>query len=170
VDVNRPAKDAYESEQAKVCYDAYHQAVRDACQDVKRKWGRGLLVDLHGQGARSDAVFAGNGYGRSVSALQKRFGEAAIRGPASIAGQLQERGYTVIIPERGASKEDRRYTGGFIVQTYGSHRGTSIDAMQLELGTRLRSPDNLDRTAADLAEAIAKFATEYLPRRSQPAD
>jgi hypothetical protein len=49
------------------------------------------------------------------------------------------------------------------VQTYGSHRATRIDAIQLEFGTRLRARDNVDRTAADVAAAIRVFAKEYLP-------
>jgi hypothetical protein len=53
--------------------------------------------------------------------------------------------------------------GGYIVQTYGSHRGRRIDAIQLEIGTKLRARANLERTATDLAEAIVVFAQEYLP-------
>ncbi len=49
------------------------------------------------------------------------------------------------------------------MQTYGSHRETGIDAIQLEIGTNLRKLAVLDRTAADLADAIAVFAKEYLP-------
>jgi hypothetical protein len=49
------------------------------------------------------------------------------------------------------------------VQTYGSHRATGIDAIQLEFGNRLRARDNADRTAADVAAAIRVFAREYLP-------
>jgi hypothetical protein len=62
--------------------------------------------------------------------------------------------------------------GGYIVQTYGSHRGRGIDAIQLEIGTKLRARANLERTATDLAEAIAVFAQEYLPlvKSSMPAE
>jgi N-formylglutamate amidohydrolase len=56
-----------------------------------------------------------------------------------------------------------RYSGGHTVQTYGSHRDSGIDAIQLEFGTRLRARDNVDRTAADVAAAIRVFAREYLP-------
>jgi len=53
------------------------------------------------------------------------------------------------------------------VQTYGSHRETGIDAIQLEIGTNLRKLAVLDRTAADLADAIAVFTREYLPLSKQ---
>ena len=77
-------------------------------------------------------------------------------------GQLEQKGYKVF-PPTDKSYEEKQYTGGYIVQTYGSHRETGIDAIQLEIGTNLRKLAVLDRTAADLADAIAVFAKEYLP-------
>lgn len=50
IDANRPAAGAYESEAAKPHYDAYHDALRDACGDVRGRWGSGILIDIHGQG------------------------------------------------------------------------------------------------------------------------
>jgi hypothetical protein len=58
---------------------------------------------------------------------------------------------------------EHRYTGGYTTQTHGSHRGSGIDAIQLEFGTDLRSRRNLARTANDLAHAVEIFAREYLP-------
>jgi N-formylglutamate amidohydrolase len=75
---------------------------------------------------------------------------------------LEGRGYQVLPSANNSYREDR-YVGGYTVQTYGSHRETGIDAIQLEIGMRLRARPNLERTAADLAEAIAVFAQEYLP-------
>ena len=92
----------------------------------------------------------------------QRFGGEAISGPKSISGQLRRMGYKVLPSTTGSYKEDR-YAGGFIVQTYGSSRGTSIDAIQLEFGAKLRQWSVLDRTAADLVHAITVFAREYLP-------
>jgi N-formylglutamate amidohydrolase len=81
-------------------------------------------------------------------------------------GQLAARGYKI---EPGASDDrERRYTGGYTTRTYGSHRGTRIDAIQLEFGTRLRARNNLARMASDLAEAIALFADAFLVRPEMP--
>jgi N-formylglutamate amidohydrolase len=68
-----------------------------------------------------------------------------------------------ILPGVAGDERERRYTGGYTTQTYGSHRGTKIDVMQLEFGAHLRARANLERTANDLAQAIQVFAREYLP-------
>jgi len=162
VDANRPKNGAYESAVASAYYDAYHHALDRACDQVRRDWGRGLLLDIHGQGAEEETIFRGTDNGKSVTDLEQRFGHEALTGEGSILGQLKLRGYKVA-PSVGANDEERRYTGGYTTRTYGSHRGTNIDAIQLELGTNLRSRANLDRTATDFAEGILVFARAYLP-------
>lgn len=159
IDVNRAEAEAFESPEARSYYEAYHRALRDAAARVKEVWGGGLLLDIHGQGAESDTIFRGTHNGRSVAALRRRFGAAALAGPKSILGQLAALGYRVA----PADDHETRYTGGYTTQTYGSHRGTAIDAIQLELGANLRRQANLERTASDLARAIEIFAREYLP-------
>ena len=162
VDANRPTAGAFESVQARPCYESYHRALRDACMAVRRDWGRGLLLDIHGQGAEVDVVYRGTNNGKTVMSLLDQFGEQAITGPASIFGHLEKKGYKVLPPVGYLSKEER-YTGGYIVQTYGSHQQTGIDAIQLEIGANLRRRSALDRTAADLADAIVIFTRKYLP-------
>ena len=159
---NRAPAAAYESPAAKLYYDGYHQALGEACRRVRQRWGHGLLLDLHGQGAEPETIFRGTDNGKSVSDLERRFGRGALTGGGSILGQLVLKGYK-IAPDGGANDLERKYSGGFTTRTYGSYRNTGIDAIQLELGTRLRQRANLKRTAADLAEAIAVFAKRYLP-------
>jgi N-formylglutamate amidohydrolase len=163
IDANRAPKDAYEADAAKPTYDAYHAALRKASQAVQEKWGRGLLVDLHGQGADAAAIFRGTNDGKSVTLLLDRFGRSALVGPKSILGVLAKQGYSVIPANDSKDAEDKRFNGGHTVQTYGSKSGNTIDAIQLELGADLRKTKTLDRTASDLAEAISIFAREHLP-------
>src|SRR5215211_2271714 len=134
IDVNRPPAGAYEDPKAKPFYDGYHQALADFTKEVQMDWGRGLLIDLHGQGAEADAVFRGTSNGRTVTALTDRFGKAAVTGPKSVFGQLAGQGVRVIPANDSDDTEDRRYNGGHIVRTFGSHDGTAVDAIQLELG------------------------------------
>ena len=171
LDANRPSQSAYESAQVKLYYDDYHNALREAHGRVSREWGRGLLLDIHGQGAEAEAIYRGTGNGKTVASLTQRFGTQAIVGPKSIFGQLERMGYKVL-PSTTHSHKEQRYVGGYIVQTYGSNRGRSVDAIQLEIGTKLRARANLRRTASDLAEAIAVFAQAYLPlvKSSPPAE
>jgi hypothetical protein len=121
-----------------------------------------LLLDIPGQGTHAEAIYRGTGNGKTVAALTRRFGVKALIGSKSIFSQLEGRGYQVLPSAENSYREDR-YVGGYTVQTYGSHRRTGIDAIQLEIGMRLRARAHLERTAADLAEAIAVFAREYLP-------
>ena len=159
VDANRAENSAFESPAAKPYYEAYHRALQEASARVRQRWGSGLLLDIHGQGAEADTIFRGTNNGKSVAALRQRFGAAALTGPKSILAQLAVKGYRIAPPD----DQERRYVGGYTTQTYGSHRGTEIDAIQLEFGANLRKQANLERTANDLAQAIEVFAKEYLP-------
>lgn len=162
LDVNRPAAGAYESAAAKPLYDAYHRALEEFSEKVRTQWDRGLLLDLHGQGAEVETIYRGTDNGETVAALVQRHGKEALSGAKSIFGQLAAKGYKVL-PDPSGSERERRYVGGYTARTYGSHRGTKIDAIQLEIGTNLRAKANLQRTAHDLAEAIEIFAREFLP-------
>ena len=162
IDANRAEHAAFEAPEARPYYLAYHRALKQACDQVRRTFGRGLLLDIHGQGAEGRTIFRGTGNGRSVSALEHLFGRAALAGNKSILGQMAAKGYA-IVPPVASDERERRYAGGYTTQTYGSHRGTGMDAMQLELGTSLRARASLDRTAADLAAAVVVFARAYLP-------
>ena len=161
VDANRPQAAAYESAAAKSYYEAYHRALEDASESVRKQWAGGILLDIHGQGAETDTIFRGTDNGKSVSALQKKFGKDALSGPQSIVGQMAAKGYK-FVPDRAGDAKERRYTGGYTTRTYGSHRGTQIDAIQLEMGSNLRASANLDRTAIDLADSIVIFVRQYL--------
>jgi N-formylglutamate amidohydrolase len=162
IDANRPEAAAFESAGAKSYYDAYHRAMKAACDKIRLHWSAGLLLDFHGQGAEPDKIFRGTDNGRSVTALQQKFGKESLTGPKSILGQLTIRGYK-IDPSGASDDRERRYTGGYTTRSYGSHRRSGIDAIQLEFGTHLRAKSNLERTAGDLTDAIEIFAKTYLP-------
>lgn len=171
VDANRAASAAYEEAEAKPFYDFYHAALAAAVADVRRRWGGGLLLDLHGQAAERDTIFRGTDNGRSVAALEQRFGRESLAGPASILAQMAVRGYKV---EPGGEQRERRYTGGYTTRSYGSHRTGGIDAIQLEFGANLRSKTGLERTADNLAAATEIFSRAHLAlasaaRQNQPA-
>jgi N-formylglutamate amidohydrolase len=166
LDVNRPREQSYESDKAKPYYDAYHEPLEAACKAVKAKFGRGLLLDVHGQGEFKDAICRGTQNGKTVTLLKDRDGWRGLTGKRSVLGFLQNRGYKVL-PSCDAdekAKEQPGFTGGHIVGTYGSHTGYAIDAIQLELGSflREREKDRYAKTAKDLAEAVAAYYDEYL--------
>lgn len=165
VDANRAPEGAYESETARAHYEAYHAALRAAVDAIRKKWGRGLLIDVHGQSAENDIVLRGTINGKTVKRLVKELGREAITGPDSIAGRLETLGYNVQPPCSDDGARETRYVGGFILDTY-SAGDTGIDAIQFEFGREFRTRGRTAKTAADLAEAVAAFAEKYLPLRA----
>jgi len=167
IDVNRPAKEGYESEKARSTYDAYHATLAAACKAVREKDGRGLLLDIHGQGEFKDAICRGTRNGKTVSLLLDRDGRAALTGKRSVLGHLQRIGYRILPSCDGDEKvkEEVKFSGGYIVDTYGSHTRFAIDAIQLEFGTTLRANARRAAAARDLAAAVAVFHDEYLSVR-----
>lgn len=162
VDVNRRGRDAYESEEAKVVYESYHQAIGKARSQVMERWGRGILFDIHGQAVEPKAILRGTQNGKTTTHLVSRFGREALIGETSLFGQLASQGLPVI-PAVGADDRERvGYDGGYTVITHGSGSGGTLDAIQLELGNELRSKEAIPATVVKLTEAIAAFAKQYL--------
>ena len=170
VDANRPADGAYEGRQAKPYYDAYHAALKAHCLAVRKGWGRGLVIDCHAQGLKADTIFRGTARRTSVALLRERFGWPAVAGPDSLLGGLAAKGHAVFPPVAGPedAAENPRYGGGFITRTYGAAGDTGLDAVQLEFGGDYTRANKLDATAADLAEALARFRKAYLPAEKLP--
>ena len=160
IDANRPPEIAYEDARAKPTYDAYRQTLAAYCRAVKKTYGRGLLLDNHGQGVMKDAVIRGTKDGKTVALLIQRYGEKAHTGPNSFFGLLSANGCKVF-PEKLADKEYATLNGGNIVQTYGTG-DYGIDAIQLEFGGDFREKAQLTDTADKVAATVEKFATLYL--------
>lgn len=162
LDPNRPAKIGLEDPDAQPVYDQYHQTLAKFCREVRDRHHRGLLLDIHGQGSAKDTVFRGTQNGKTVSLLRERFGEPAHNGSASLLGTLRELGWKVH-PD-GEGREQSGFTGGYIVQTYGSHQGTGIDAIQLEFGGDYRATERRTATAGTLVKALQTYSERYLTR------
>jgi N-formylglutamate amidohydrolase len=160
IDANRPPEIAYEDVKAKPTYDAYRETLAAYCRAVKKEYGRGLLLDIHGQGRMNDTVIRGTRDGKTVSLLIQRYGEKAHTGSESFFGLLAANGCKVF-PENLADKDFAALNGGDIVHTYGSGE-YGIDAIQLEFGGDLREKAKLTDTAGKVASAVDKFAKLYL--------
>jgi len=169
VDANRAQKLAYESDLAKPVYDAYQQALAEACQNIMDRWGRGILLDIHGQSLAPDTIFRGTQQGKSTAHLVRRFGKEALTGGKSLFGQFARQGFTVD-PPVGSLARESHYSGGHIIATYGSAAGGTFDAIQTEPGKNLRSATQRTQTAAKMATAITAFANDYLPKKETPGN
>ncbi len=167
VDANRAPNAAYEHETAKLHYDAYHRAIQDALVAIKRDWGRGLVVDIHGQSKTLDGIYRGTVDGESVKQLVAEHGRAAVTGEKSLFGMFEKLGYKVLPGNNDRDQVERIFNGGHITRSYGSNHIADIDAIQVEFGDNFRKASALDKTSADLAAALTVFAKEYLPREKK---
>jgi N-formylglutamate amidohydrolase len=158
LDCNRPPEFAYEHDGAKAVYEEYYGALRRYGAEAVRKYGGGLVVDLHGQGTAADRVFRGTQNGQTTTLLQERFGRGLQVGPDSLMGRLKARGWTVHPDGEGA--EAAGFSGGHIVRTFG-RREAGTDAVQLEFGMDYRREGKRKATAAVLAEVLEEIAKLY---------
>jgi N-formylglutamate amidohydrolase len=165
LDANRPPEIGLEGPAARPVYDAYHDTLAKYCKAVKTEFGRGLLIDVHGQGTAKDTIFRGTQNGKTVTLLRQRFGERAHTGEQGLFGLLAANGCKVF-PADGTGKEQAGFTGGHIVQKYGSHDGYGIDAMQLEFGNDYRVKAARAKTADRVAAAVAKYHELYLSKKN----
>lgn len=155
VDVNRPPEHAYEAEPAKAVYVAYHRALRKACDEIRAKWKHGLLLDVHGQTLEDGVIFRGTHNLETITALRQRAGPEVYR---QLDRALGKQGFRVLPP---ADERETRFTGGYIVQTYGSQHPDGIDAIQWEFGSELRQKEVLDQTARQAGKALAEFVRQH---------
>lgn len=166
VDANRPPEEAYESNNAGQYYETYHSVIRCFIREIRERWQAGVLIDVHGQAQDPDKIHRGTQDGTTVELLLNREGPAAMSGPESILGYLENMGYKVYPDGQtpfARQQEDSRYSGGFTVRAYGSHQENGIDAIQLEIGRNYReNPTVYAGFARDLAQAISVFYRSHL--------
>ncbi len=164
VDPNRPVEIAVEHPRAREVYDAYRGTLTKFCDDVGRRFGAGLLVDVHGQGSARDTVFRGTQNGTTDMNLSMRFGDKIHAGPKSLAGLLVARG--INMKPTDTSPETNGFTGGNIVVTHGKQ--ADIGAVQFEFGADFRDKDKLKAAAEKVADGLADFAKLYLLGNTVP--
>lgn len=158
LDPNRPVEIASENPRSREVYDLYHATLATFCEEVRARFGRGLVLDIHGQGSARDTVFRGTHNGATDAMLVKLSGEKIHAGPQSLAGLLTARG--INMKPTDSSPEKQGLTGGYIVQTCGQREG--IGAVQLEFGMDFREKENIGAVAEKVAAGVADFAKLYL--------
>ena len=161
MDPNRPPDISFEDAKMKPYYEHYHDHLSKFDREVTDRFKAGVLIDLHGQGTSKETVFRGTKNGLTVTHLRETFGEAAHIGTKSLFGLLSARGWKVH-PSPHDEKEQSGFTGGYIVQSYGSHKSKPIDAIQLEFGAEYRVAGKRAKTAEVLTDALVEYAGLYL--------
>ena len=167
IDANRSFEEGAETPAAKPYYDRYHNAIRADVDEVRARFKRGLLVDVHGQGQTDhlDQVMRGTRNGATCKQLIATFGDKAVVGPTGLFGLLEHNGLKVFPANQSPLIREDALNGGYTVATYGSSTDSGIDAFQMEFGTNLRAAASIKSTANATAKSIAAFYRAYIAPR-----
>lgn len=182
LDANREIVEAAVGDMnAETAWTEFHAFIDSAKMDIKRNWGRGLLIDLHGHG--HDIQRLELGYRVSSTDLRKSDSEldarelddlpiqtliaetnltlsTVLRGTESLGDLFTSRGYDAV-PSSSITEPasgEPYFRGGYITDRYGSKDGSSIDAIQIECNQDVRFiTSNRDRFADSLAVVLLDF-------------
>lgn len=174
LDVDRPLKEGAEGipgsvrlSETQIAWSDYHTFINNAVEEVEERFGRGLLIDIHGHGHSENYIELGYVLsstaltlpadminsdpsipaGSSIRSLYNRkqstlsFAELLRGKSTSLGGRLQSYGYDTVPSHihKHPSINERYFHGGYSVQKYGSRHGEQvIDAIQVELPRLLR--------------------------------
>ncbi|WP_197525402.1 N-formylglutamate amidohydrolase [Pseudobythopirellula maris] len=173
IDLNRSSEEAYDDQLAAPYYDYYHNAIDGFVADVRQRFGRGLLMDIHGQSAEPDTILRGTLDGLSVTEMLNALGEDALNGPGSVMRSFDEQGFKVypdVDVPYAEQEEDPHFSGAYTVEAYGSNNASGIDTIQLEFGYDYRGGESWRDTAAALAVAMQAYHETYLSDPILPGD
>ena len=181
LDANREVGDAAQGNaQATRAWTEYHDFIGLATEEVVRRSGRGLYIDLHGHGhdiqrlelgyllsaatlARTDADLDASGVA-AQSSLRRAFPFAHVsfsellRGPTSLGGLIARA--AVPSPTAASPGADPYFEGG-----YSTERHTAVlPGLQIECNFSGVRDTAANRTAfaADLVAAVAAFLSTHL--------
>lgn len=153
IDANRPEDTAYQQRAAAPYYRAYHEAVARYAQEIRRDWKHGLLIDLHAQWLRPDAIMRGTRDGQTIQGLLNRRGWDGVLGNDGVMGALAEQGVP-LFPPAGEGEGQWTHQGSVTVVKYGRD---GIDGLQLEIGSNLcDSEEDVQRLARQLAIGLER--------------
>jgi len=162
-DVNRDEANGVESPEGRALHRAYHQALHNAVDEIKKQWGCGLLLDIHAQGSMRDSLMRGTKQLKSVSELLKKHGVEGLTGSNSFLGGLAQLGWKISPANNAAEQTETKFDGGYITASMGSHNENGIDAIQCELGIEFRNAEGKPKFAEDVALALERFIRTYEP-------
>jgi hypothetical protein len=185
LDPNRSLTEAAEgNKQAGIAWNEFQSFIDSAAAEVKRKFGKGLYIDLHGhrheikrielgyllssEELQLDNELINSGAFDEFSSIRNLIGKnnrsytysELIRGSNSLGGLLEKKGYSAVPgPLHPAPLPGEAYfSGGYNITRHGSSSGGTIDGIQIEIDEDLRSdPGKREKLIADLASVLLEF-------------
>ena len=184
LDLNRPLETSLcEDDTPEELWNVFHHQIASYRSEVIERFGRGLLIDLHGHGHDNQRIELGYLLsGQQLRAIaQKEFDFEVstsiesmfqyhpeklgvvdlLTGQQSLGSLLSRAGYPSVpssedpAPEKG----DPFFSGGTNTQMYGSQNQTGVDAIQVELNRKNVRETSIDREqfAHDFAQIIIDY-------------
>lgn len=190
LDANREIVEAANgSADAEVAWQEWHQYIQAAKNDVVKRYGRGILIDLHGHGHTiqrlelgyllngsdfrlSDSIISTPQY-RDLSSIKNLvlnnlngFNAAQlIRGTFALGTLLAAKNFPAVPSQQDLAPNvgDDYFNGGYNTVRHGSRDSTKIDAIQIECNlTGVRNTyENRNRFATELANALKVYLAKH---------
>lgn len=185
LDANRNLPEATDSNAiTKPFYDVYHSFMRAAYDSVKKKYTKGLVIDLHGHGHAIQRLEIGYLLSEKIlrlsdsslllfkdsSSIRHLATQSAagfinlVRGEAALGTLLAAKGFPSVPSKQIPAPKNREpyFEGGFITATYGSVNKGTIDAIQIETNLSGVRDSNASRRAfaAVFADIIVNYVEE----------
>lgn len=158
VDVNRSPDHEPCSQGLQDAYEEYHALLDRLIQRSLARYGRCLLVDIHGY----DSTPAWNGFdvvlgSNSHETCPNNFDRKVASHLARRSDVASRRGIRVAFSPDPSVGLGKRFRGGWIVRRTANRYGASgLESLQIEFHERMRREDTIHRSAICLAEAIGK--------------
>jgi N-formylglutamate amidohydrolase len=190
LDANREIVEAANgSADAEVAWQEWHQYIQAAKNDIVKRYGRGILIDLHGHGHTiqrlelgyllngsdfrlSDSIISTPQY-RDRSSIKNLvlnnlngFNAAQlIRGTFALGTLLAAKNFPAVPSQQDLAPNvgDDYFNGGYNTVRHGSRDSTKIDAIQIECNlTGVRNTyENRNRFAIELANALKVYLAKH---------
>lgn len=184
VDLNQPLANSFcEDNAPEGLWKLFHNQIETYRSEVIKKFGRGLLIDLHGHGHTNQRIELGyllsgeqlreineNEFRSSdVTSIQSMIENhpeklsllALLSGQHSLGTLLSIAGYPTVPSNEDPAplKGDPFFSGGTNTQRYGSKNRAGVDAIQIELNRQYirETPGDREQFALEFAQILTDY-------------
>ena len=187
IDLNRSLETSIcEDHTSNELWQLFHQQIEGYRRDVAQKYGRGLLIDIHGHGhpiqrielgylitsqqlrnASNEGNFNDLNMNVSIKSLVSNHPEnqpldQILLGRNSLGTLLTSQGFPAVPSEQDPAPNvgDPFFSGGTNTKNYGSRDGGKIDAIQMELNRQGLRQDSENRQ--EFSRVFAQIISTYM--------
>lgn len=183
IDVNRGSREGASDENSLAAYKEYHKKLMRFRKNIKKKFGGGVLIDLHGQSHRNGLIELGYSVPKQkinkikevskpyllkhssiASLIRKGFsGEELIVGSSALGSLFEGAGYPSLPSNKHQNIKERHMNGVYILHRHVVTKNEGIIGINLELcyeGIR-DTKENLVSFSGIFAQVVIKFLNTF---------